>query len=59
MTDEGEERIGAVLRRFGYNAPAEQVAMRALGEDPAGFHELLEVLWEEWNPCARPTGLTL
>ena len=25
--------------------------MRALGEDPAQFQELLEVLWEEWNPA--------
>jgi hypothetical protein len=24
--------------------------MRALGEDPTGFQELLEALWEEWNP---------
>jgi hypothetical protein len=50
VTDEGRECIRAALRRFGYNAPAEETAMRALGEDPAGFQELLEVLWEEWNP---------
>ena len=24
--------------------------MRGLGEDPAHFQELLEALWEEWNP---------
>jgi len=24
--------------------------MRALGENPADFQELLEALWEEWNP---------
>jgi hypothetical protein len=50
LTDEGKERIRGALRRFGYNAQAEEAAMGALGEDPAGFHELLEVLWEEWNP---------
>jgi hypothetical protein len=50
LTDEGKERIRAALRRFGYDAQAEEAAMRALGEDPAGFQELLEVLWEEWNP---------
>jgi hypothetical protein len=49
-TDESRERIGAALRRFGYNAPAEEIAMRALGEDPADFQELLEGLWAEWNP---------
>jgi hypothetical protein len=52
VTDEGRERIGAALRRFGFNAPAEKIAMRALGEDPAHFQELLEVLWEEWNPAS-------
>jgi len=51
VTDEGRERIRAALRRFGYNAQAEQTAMSALGEDPAGFQELLDVLWEEWNPA--------
>ena len=50
LTDEGKERIRAALRRFGYDAQAEEAAMRALGDDPAGFQELLEVLWEEWNP---------
>ena len=49
-TEERRERIRAALRRFGYNAQAEEAAMRALGEDPADFQELLEALWEEWNP---------
>jgi len=44
------ERIRAALLRHGYDVQAEEVAMRALGEDPAQFQELLEVLWEEWNP---------
>jgi len=51
VTDEGRERIRAALRRFGYNAPAEEAAMRALGEEPADFQELLEGLWEEWDPA--------
>jgi hypothetical protein len=50
QADERRERIRAALRRFGYNVQAEEVAMRALGEDPADFQELLEALWEEWNP---------
>ncbi len=50
VTDERRERIRAALRRFGFNAQAEEVAMRALGEDPAHFQKLLERLWEEWNP---------
>ncbi len=50
VTDERRERIGAALRRFGFNAQAEEVAMRGLGEDPADFQELLGALWEEWNP---------
>jgi hypothetical protein len=48
--DERRERIRAALRRFGYKVQAEEIAMRALGEDPADFQELLEALWEEWNP---------
>ncbi len=50
-TDERRERIRAALLRSGYNAQAEEIAMRALGEDPAHFQELLEELWEEWNPA--------
>jgi hypothetical protein len=50
LTDEGKERICAALRRFGYGVQAEEAALRALGEEAAGFQELLEVLWEEWNP---------
>ena len=51
VTDERRERIRAALLRFGFNAQAEEMAMRALGEDPAHFQELLEGLWEEWNPA--------
>ena len=64
VTDERRERIRAALRRFGYNVQAEEIAMRGLGEDPADFQELLEALWEEWNPVGsvqegvviRPAG---
>src|SRR5208283_1672295 len=48
--DERRERIHAALRYFGFNVQAEEMAMRGLGEDPADFQELLEALWEEWNP---------
>ena len=51
VMDEGRERIRAALLRFGFDAQAEEIAMRALGEDPAHFQELLEVLWEEWKPA--------
>ena len=50
-TDQRGECIRAALLRFGFDTPAEERAMRALGEDPAHFQELLEVLWEEWNPA--------
>ena len=47
---EGRERIRAAHLRHGFYAQAEEVALRALGEDPAQFQELLERLWEKWNP---------
>jgi hypothetical protein len=50
VVDERRERVRAALRRCGYNVQAEEIAMRGLGEDPADFQELLEALWEEWNP---------
>ena len=50
VADERRERIRTALLRFGFNAGAEETAMRALGEDAADFQELLEALWEEWNP---------
>ena len=50
ITEEGRERIRAAQLRHGFYSQAEEVAMRALGEDPAQFQELLEALWEEWKP---------
>ncbi|MGA3165354.1 MAG: hypothetical protein ABSF14_04465 [Terriglobia bacterium] len=49
-TAEGRERIRAAHLRHGFYAQAEEVALRALGEEPAQFQELLEGLWEEWSP---------
>jgi hypothetical protein len=51
VVDERRERVRSALRRFGYNVQAEEIAMRGLGEDPADFQELLQALWEEWNPA--------
>jgi hypothetical protein len=50
VADERRARIRAALLRFGYDVQAEEIAMRALGEDPAQFQKLLEGLWEEYNP---------
>ena len=47
---EGRERIRAAHLRHGFYAQAEEVVMRALGEDPAQFQELVEGLWETCNP---------
>jgi hypothetical protein len=60
LTGEGRERIRAAHLRHGFYAQAEEVAMRALGEDPAHFQELVEGLWEEWNPAgASQEGLVI
>jgi hypothetical protein len=50
-TVEGRERIRAAFLRHGFYAQAEEVAMRALGEDPARYQELLEELWETYQPA--------
>jgi hypothetical protein len=46
----GRKRLRAAHLRHGFYARADEVALRALGEDPAQFQELLEGLWEKWNP---------
>jgi hypothetical protein len=57
---ERRERIRAALGRFGLDLQAEEAAVRALGEDPAQFQELLKVLWEEWNPVGGlPEGVVI
>jgi hypothetical protein len=49
-TEEGRERIRAAHLRHGFYSQAEEVAMRALGEDPVHYQELVQGLWEEYNP---------
>ncbi len=57
---EGRERIRAAHLRHGFYAPAEEVAMRALGEDPARYQELVEGLWETYHPTdAAQEGLVI
>jgi hypothetical protein len=50
VTAEGRERIRAAHLRHGFFAKDEEVALRALGEDPARFQELLEGLWVKYHP---------
>ncbi len=59
-TDEGRERIRAAHLRHGFYANEEEVALRALGEEPAYFQELLEGLWETYHPSdAAQEGLVI
>jgi len=59
-TVEGRERIRAAHLRHGFYAPAEEVAMRALGEDPVRYQELVEGLWETYQPRdAAQEGLVI
>jgi hypothetical protein len=51
VTAEGRERIRAAHLRHGFYAQAQEVALRALGEEPAQFQELLEGLWEKCKPA--------
>ena len=50
VTPEGRERIRAALLRHGFDVQAEVMALRSLGEEPARFQDLLEGLWEEFQP---------
>jgi hypothetical protein len=60
VTAEGRERIRAAHLRHGFYTQAEEVALRALGEDPAQYQQLLEQLWEEWQPVgAMQEGLVI
>jgi hypothetical protein len=60
ITAEDRERIRAALLRHGYDAQAEEAAMRALGEDPEQFQDLLEGLWQKYNPTdALQEGLVI
>lgn len=51
-TAEGRERIRAAHLRHGFYSQAEDTAMKALGEDPAQYRELVEELWEEFKPVS-------
>ena len=55
-TAESRERIRAAHLRHGFYAQAEAVALRSLGEEPDKFQDLLEGLWETYNPHRRRTG---
>jgi hypothetical protein len=60
VTARGRERIRAAHLRHGFYAQAEEVVLRALGEDPAQFQELLEGLWETYQPAdAAQEGLVI
>jgi hypothetical protein len=60
LTEESRERIRAAHLRHGFYSQAEEAALRALGEDPAQYQQLLEELWEEWQPVgAMQEGLVL
>ena len=50
-TPEGKARVGAAQLRHGFYAKAQETALRGLGEDPAGFEELLAGLREEFTPA--------
>src|SRR5208282_2896540 len=60
MTAKGRERIRAAHLRHGFDAEAEGATLRALGEDPAQFQELLESLWETYQSSdAAQEGLVI
>jgi hypothetical protein len=60
VTDGGRERIRAAHLRHGFYAQSEEVALRALGEDPAHFQELVEGLWGTYTPTdAMQEGLVI
>jgi len=60
-TPEGRERVRAASLRHGFHARAEETAMRALGEAPDQYQELLEGLWKTYQPTngTRITDLLL
>ena len=50
-TPKGIERIRAANLRHGFYSQANGEALRALGEDPAEFEDLLESLMATWQPA--------
>src|ERR1019366_9570698 len=60
VTVEGRERIRAAHLRHGFYSQDEEVALRALGEDPAQLEALTEGLWETYRPDdAAQEGLVI
>src|SRR5208283_2008789 len=53
VTEEGRKRIRAAYLRHGSHSQAEEAALRAPGEDPAQYQQLLEELWEDLNRMMR------
>ena len=51
VTPEGMERMRDAKTLHGFYSQAEGEALRALGEDPDGFKELLKDVIEEWQPA--------
>ena len=51
---ERRRHIRAAHQRHGFYAEAEEVTMRAFGEDPAQFQQLLEGFWDEYRPAGIP-----
>jgi hypothetical protein len=50
VTAEGRERIAIAQLRHGFYAKTQEEALARLGEDPAGFEELRQGLYEEFTP---------
>jgi hypothetical protein len=50
-TQEGMERMRAANLRHGFYSQAQGEALRALGEDPAEFEDLLDSLIATWEPA--------
>jgi hypothetical protein len=60
VTEEGRDRIRAAHLRHGYYARAERIALRSLGEEPEKFQDLLQGLWETYNPTdAAQKGMVI
>jgi hypothetical protein len=53
VTEEGKERIRAARLRHGVYSKSQEIALRALGEEPEKFADLLEGLRHEFPPTGR------
>jgi hypothetical protein len=50
VTAEGKQRVATAQFRHGFYAKTQEEALAHLGEDPAGFEELRQGLYEEFTP---------